>query len=165
MWSSSVAIRRSAFAASGGYGAYWPGEDVELWAKLALDHPIAATRKVTALYTVETGGLMDQRSGIRFGAGEEPEFLVLEAALADPRYAAMHADIRSYRARLLASRVHQALFDADPAKARAFLALMAGTEKKGLTHYRLMSRLPAPLVKAGVSAFRRLKRRVVRGRS
>jgi hypothetical protein len=157
MWSSSVAIRRAAFAASGGYGAYWPGEDVELWAKLALHHPIAATRKVTALYTVETGGLMDQRSGMRFGVGEEPELQVLEAALADPRHAAKHAAIAGYRSRLLAQRVHQALYAGDPARARGFLALLEAPATVPAAQ-RLMSRMPGWLLRAGVAGYRLAKR-------
>jgi glycosyltransferase involved in cell wall biosynthesis len=159
MWSSCVAIRRDAFAASGGYGAYWPGEDVELWAKLALAHPIAATRKVTALYTVETGGLMDQGSGTRFGVGEEPEMKVLQDALAEPRHAARHADVRSYLNRLLAQRVHQAFYAGDTRRARGFLRLLKQSGGARPVPYRVMSHLPAWIVRAGVGAYRKAKAR------
>ena len=162
MWSSSVAIRREAFANTGGYGAFWPGEDVELFARLALQHSFAGTRKVTSVYLMETGGLMDQGGGTRFGAGEEPEYLVLQAALADPRYADKHASIRAYRNRVLRLRVRQALYDGDNRKARAFLHLLGKDGRSGMLPYRLGAMLPNWFIRLGVAGYRRAKQRRAR---
>jgi glycosyltransferase involved in cell wall biosynthesis len=158
MWTSSVAVRRDAYQQVGGFGAYWPGEDMELWARLALDFPIAATRKVTALYTVATGGLMDQSaSAPRFGVGAEPEFLVLDAALANPAYAAKHAGVAAYRDHLLAQRVRQSLYSGDSPRARAFLRLVSASRRSRLLPDRLLSLLPHWALQPAMRAYRRAK--------
>jgi glycosyltransferase involved in cell wall biosynthesis len=158
IWSSSVAIRKNAFAATGGFGPFWPGEDLELWARLALDRVLAASSKVTALYSYETGGLMEQESGTRFGPGEEPEHRLLSEALADPRYADKHADISSYLNRSFKLRVRQALYAADPGRARVFLGMIGAEERGGLAAYRVLSRLPAWALRAGMRGYRRIRR-------
>lgn len=157
VWSSSVAIRATAFAKSGGFGAFWPGEDVELWARLALDHTFASSPHVTSLYAFETGGLMEQGGGTRFAPGEEPEYLVLQSALSEPRYSTKHAEIRAYRHRLLAQRVRQALYGGDRNKARAFLRLIDGDQKAGLAVYRLLSHLPNGALRLGFGGYRWVK--------
>lgn len=59
-YTGSVAVRRRAVEQVGKFKAAKVGEDTELWARLALHGPIAASTARTALYRVETGGLTDQ---------------------------------------------------------------------------------------------------------
>jgi glycosyltransferase involved in cell wall biosynthesis len=122
---SSVAVRGSAFQASGGFGAFWPGEDVELWSRLALDHPVAISPRTTALYRQQTGGLMDQSQG-RFGERLEmqPIFDTLDAALANKKCASRHQAIARYRDQWLATFARQALVAGRPEIASAYLKRM-----------------------------------------
>jgi glycosyltransferase involved in cell wall biosynthesis len=145
---SSVAVRRSVFEQSGAFGAFWPGEDVDLWARLALDHDIAISPKTTALYRQQTGGLMDQ-SKERFGNKVEmqPIFGTLDAALADERYTSRHRVIAGYRDQWLAIFARQALAAGRPRVASAYLQQMQpGSLERGLA-MRILARLPSPLLK------------------
>lgn len=57
--SSSVAIRKDVFKIVGGFSDYKTGEDLEYWAKIALDYPVAISEKVTSYYYRGTGGTTD----------------------------------------------------------------------------------------------------------
>ncbi|MDP9412579.1 MAG: glycosyltransferase [Pseudomonadota bacterium] len=99
VWTFSVAIRREAFVRTSGFETFWPGEDQEFWARLALSNTFAATSKVTAFYTTHTGGIIDK--GESSGLDRSPSSThgligTVEKALADPRYAAIHRDLRHY---------------------------------------------------------------------
>lgn len=123
LWTSCVAIRRDTFLALGGFGAFVPGEDIELWVRLALGHQIAVTEKATALYVIGTGGLMERcRNGGDRTFVLQPIHATLAAALADPGHAPRHGAIRAYRDSLLLQSAWGALYDGDPSRARAFLA-------------------------------------------
>ncbi|MDO8769897.1 MAG: glycosyltransferase family 2 protein [Burkholderiaceae bacterium] len=62
VWTSATAVNRSAVNAVGGFKNFRLGEDLELWARLALHYPVAISSKVTAIYYRGTGGLMDTLS-------------------------------------------------------------------------------------------------------
>ena len=62
VWTSATAVNRSAVNAVGGFKNFKLGEDLELWARLALHYPVALSSKVTAIYYRGTGGLMDTLS-------------------------------------------------------------------------------------------------------
>ena len=59
-FTSSAAISRSAVAAVGPFQPAMVGEDMDMWARLALHGPVAASSRRTVLYRVSTGGLTDQ---------------------------------------------------------------------------------------------------------
>lgn len=61
-WTSSAAIRRTVFETMGGMCNLSYGEDREYWVRIALAHPVAASKRVTAVYVRDTGGLMDSGS-------------------------------------------------------------------------------------------------------
>jgi glycosyltransferase involved in cell wall biosynthesis len=148
---SSVAVRHSAFQASGGFGDFWPGEDVELWARLALDHEVAISPKITALYRQRTGGLMDQSTG-RFGNKVEmqPIFNTLNSALADQRHAPRHRAIARYRDQWLALFARQALVAGRPEVASAYLGEMERGSREAGAIMPMLARLPAPLLRAAM---------------
>jgi glycosyltransferase involved in cell wall biosynthesis len=58
--SSTAAIPRSTYAAFGGFGDRALGPDSEYWARIALDLPVAASRRITAVYRLGTGGITDR---------------------------------------------------------------------------------------------------------
>ncbi|MCD6250960.1 MAG: glycosyltransferase family 2 protein [Psychrobacter sp.] len=56
---SSAAIKREFFNSYEGFKNYKRGEDLELWARVALNYPVAISTAVTSIYVQETGGAMD----------------------------------------------------------------------------------------------------------
>ena len=119
---SAVAVRRTALTEVGGFGAFFPGEDLDLWTRLALDHVIAVSGRTTAHYVQQTGGLMDSLVDTKsFEPEHQPMFAVLAAALADLRHAPRHRDIRALRDGLLRNSVKQELYRGDGAAARQLI--------------------------------------------
>jgi glycosyltransferase involved in cell wall biosynthesis len=59
-FTSSAAFSRAAMAVVGPFQPAMVGEDTDLWARLALHGPVAASTLQTVLYRVTTGGLTDQ---------------------------------------------------------------------------------------------------------
>lgn len=56
---SSLAIPRRTWAALGGFGDAPCGQDIEYWTRIALDLPVAVSRRATAVYVAGTGGICD----------------------------------------------------------------------------------------------------------
>ena len=82
--STSVAVRRAALTEAGGFGAFYPGEDFELWTRLALDHVIALSQRFTALYLQQTGGLMEQHEAMATATAErQPIFDTLDRVVGE----------------------------------------------------------------------------------
>ena len=159
LWTSATAVRRDAFLASGGFGAFWPGEDMELWARLALDHRIARNPQVTALYVTHTGGLMDSWTARQSATFElQPVFATLDRALADARYRALHPAIRDYRSSLLLQGARQALYRGDTAHARFHFAEIARSGERVPPGLRLLSRLPGRVVATASRLYSVVKR-------
>lgn len=57
--SSCVVVKKQAFMRAGGFKNIFPGEDTELWVRLALEHDFAISTRVTALYIRDTDGIME----------------------------------------------------------------------------------------------------------
>lgn len=151
-----VCVSRAAIDAAGGFGSFCPGEDFELWARLALDNQIAVSREPTAIYLRGTDGIMDRfEGGPRAGFVLQPIFATLDRALADPRYAAKHGAIVGYRDAILRQNVRQALYGGAPSEARAYARLMSRSE---LGMLRPLSLLPAPILRLGMRARAALRR-------
>jgi glycosyltransferase involved in cell wall biosynthesis len=56
---SSAAIPRRTWEALGGFGDAPCGQDIEYWTRIALDLPVAVSRRATAVYVAGTGGICD----------------------------------------------------------------------------------------------------------
>ncbi|HYN46970.1 MAG TPA: glycosyltransferase family A protein [Allosphingosinicella sp.] len=56
---SSAAIPRRTWEALGGFGDAPCGQDIEYWTRIALDLPVAVSRRATAVYITGTGGICD----------------------------------------------------------------------------------------------------------
>ncbi|MCA1653695.1 MAG: glycosyltransferase family 2 protein [Sphingomicrobium sp.] len=148
MWTSCVAVRRFACQSVGSFAPFVPGEDADLWVRLALDHPIAASQRTTAIYTQRTGGIMDavdrwKNVGFRL----HPIFATLDRALGEPRYTDQHASMRRYRARLLKTNIRQALYRGEAAAARAYIAELDRNGRTSLGVMRPLSFLPGALLR------------------
>jgi glycosyltransferase involved in cell wall biosynthesis len=58
--SSTAVIRRDVYESIGGFLHHKAGEDLEYWARVALNYPVAVSDHVTSLYYRDTGGIMQQ---------------------------------------------------------------------------------------------------------
>ncbi len=144
--SSSLAVRTEILRASGGFGAAMPGEDVDLWIRLGLDHPVLVSPRVTVLYRRETGGLTDLHFAGRKAA--TPVFMEnLDSVLNDQRHRDRHALIGAYRDRWHRVLARQALAFGDVATARRHLAQAAPSAREDWV-LRALALFPAPLVRA-----------------
>jgi glycosyltransferase involved in cell wall biosynthesis len=56
---SSLAVPRRTWASLGGFSDAPRGQDVEYWTRIALDFPVAVSRRATAVYVAGTGGICD----------------------------------------------------------------------------------------------------------
>ena len=155
---SAVAVRRAALTGVGGFGAFYPGEDLDLWTRLALDHVLAVSGRTTALYVQQTGGLMDSLGGGNsFKPQHQPVFAALNVALADSRHAPRCRDIRALRDSMLRNSVKQELYCGDAAAARQ---LIVDCDRLGATvphSYRVLAMLPRPLLIGAVRMAVRLR--------
>lgn len=56
--SSNVAIKKDVFDTVGGFAGYRYGEDLEMWARVALSYPVARSTFITVVYYRGAGGAM-----------------------------------------------------------------------------------------------------------
>ncbi|QVL44152.1 MAG: glycosyltransferase family 2 protein [Alcanivorax sp.] len=56
---SSIAISRPVFDSLGGFSGYRYGEDLEFWARVALEYPVAKSDRPTVVYYRGNGGAME----------------------------------------------------------------------------------------------------------
>ena len=64
---SSSAIPRSTYVELGGFGPMPQGQDSEYFARIALNRPVAASSRVTAIYRVGTSGISDRAARENLG--------------------------------------------------------------------------------------------------
>jgi hypothetical protein len=131
LFTSSVAIRRSAFLETAGFAPFRTGEDTDFWIRFALDHHFAASDAVTVSYVRGNGGLMDQaHEGMRslVAPPPSPVFETIAHLLADPRHAARHAALAAYGDRLRCQFARQLIYNGHPRAARA---LLGGVARRG----------------------------------
>jgi glycosyltransferase involved in cell wall biosynthesis len=84
---SSAAIPRTSYTRLGGFGPALAGQDREYWVRIALDLPVAVSRRTTIVYRTGTGGISDTVK--RHGLGRTPrrvQDLDPSAALLIERY-------------------------------------------------------------------------------
>jgi glycosyltransferase involved in cell wall biosynthesis len=56
---STSAIPKRSYENLGGFGDDMVAQDVEYWSRIALERPVAVSRRVTAVYRLATGGISD----------------------------------------------------------------------------------------------------------
>ena len=158
IWTSALAVRASALATER-FGAAWPGEDIELWIRLALRHRFAAHSARTAVYIQRTGGAMDsQTAAVTVPLERQPVFVTLAGALADPTLADRHAALARFRDALLIEYTRPALFNGQIALARSYLRALRAGGGRAPALYRWLARLPGPIATAGSRLYGTAKR-------
>ncbi|WP_420606001.1 glycosyltransferase family 2 protein [Novosphingopyxis sp.] len=159
--SSTVAIRRCSFLETDGFGEKWPSEDSEFWARFALDHIIAATRRVTSYYQVRTGGIMHSGASsehIRNSVTDSPTIELLDQVLSGNRRKSLHPDIAALREHLILSSVRGALYRGLPTAGRTNLRHAKHQYRWRAMLYRILSYLPPSITQTGIKATSALKR-------
>jgi len=121
---SVVAVRAATLRGQDGFKAKWPGEDLELWTRLALDRRFAIHPYVTGIYVQGTGGAMDSQLDADDDAGGDPALQTIEQALADDAFRDRREQLLQFRARLLRAYSRGALFHGRTRLARDYLAAL-----------------------------------------
>ena len=161
IWTSTAAVQRVAFENSGGFGSVWPGEDTDLWVRLALKNQFAISRKLTALYSVGTGGAMDtlmamRRAGACLPTG--PVFDTLMDLMTVSEDHRIRADALVYRDALYRRNARQALYSGQQAFARALLRLHSPGWQSEKAFLNALAITPRHLLAIGLNGQRMLKR-------
>ncbi|WP_197054220.1 glycosyltransferase family 2 protein [Sphingomonas sp. 37zxx] len=162
---SSVAIRRSAFAATTGFGRWPVGADTEFWVRFALDHAIAVSSRQTSIYLRGNGGAMERAASDAAGTRDVPQshapvFAVLEQALAAPQYRKLHDAIRGYADRTRLNYARGQLYAGRSREARSILkGAYRSIGLPGLV-YHLLSYLPGRVLRGGARGYSAVKRRL-----
>jgi glycosyltransferase involved in cell wall biosynthesis len=164
-FSSSVAIRRSAFEATSGFGRWSIGTDTEFWIRFALEHEIAVSTRQTSIYVRGNGGAMEQAakdaaSGRRTARSHAPVFELLEQALATSRYGDLHEAIRGYADRTRLTYARGRLYAGRGNEARELLKGMVGPPNLQTQFYHLLSYAPGTILRGGARCYSALKRRL-----
>lgn len=159
---SVVAVRAATLRGQDGFKAKWPGEDLELWTRLALDRRFAIHAYVTGIYVQGTGGAMDSQLDADDDAGGDPALQTIEQALADDAFRDRRKQLLQFRARLLRAYSRGALFHGRTRLARDYLAALRAQGGSAPVAYRLLARLPSPMLRSGMKLYSRMKH-IVRG--
>lgn len=155
---SSVAVRRRAFLATGGFGAFCPGEDVEFWTRFALDHAIAQSPVPTSIYVRENGGIMDNdRSRFAGDMSDGPFEQLIARALADSRYQHRHRDIAAFADDATLGGARNMLYVGNGRGARQALKRLRAANGARARLYGAASYLPGPALRGAAKLYSALK--------
>lgn len=145
---SSVAIRRTAFVETGGFGNTRSGEDLAYWISFAVDHRIAVSDRPTALYVRGTNGIMEReqrtrRSGIPMPPS--PVITAIDVALINVE-PSRRPIVRAFADRTRLQYSRSEIYLGRYADARRLLSGVV--ERQALYwFYRLLTLVPHPLLR------------------
>ncbi len=154
---SSVALRRTAFLATTGFGSFPMGEDTEFWVRFALDHFFARDDHITALYRSNTGGMMDRAQGDEVDA-LPAVFTTIQAALATSIHADRHDALRGYADRIRTVYARNLLY---LGRGPAMRGMCAGLHRRSVMSrtYVALSFLPPAVLRGAARLYSALKHR------
>lgn len=167
---SSVAIRRDAVQAVGGFSGLKAGADIEYWVKVALQFPVAVSSRLTCLYFRDTGGVMQQLADAVKDQPEPPpsslrEFsagVTLLLARADENPALLQRpDIRRYINGMLIVGIRGCLYQGHFRNARHYAGLLMKPLDNRARAYRMLLELPKGMLHTMRDVFLRLKNKSV----
>lgn len=155
LFSSSVAVDRDAFLLSGGFGSARKGEDLELWAKMALVGDVALSNATTVVYRRAVGGVMES-SPVDLDvdevsiAGFSPVWSYLNMVSDASPDGRLSDSVDRYMDSVVVTHARIALRNGLPERARQLLRLQRGYRytNPGL---RILSWLPSPVLELGLA--------------
>lgn len=132
VWTSAVAIRRTALLAAGGFSDFPAGEDTDLWIRLALSHSFAVSAAETAIYVRGNGGIMEARQAElrRQPPPPSPNISTIALLLQTPAHAARHAALSGYGDMLRLRFARQMVYHGHGAAARELLLGVAVRDRR-----------------------------------
>jgi glycosyltransferase involved in cell wall biosynthesis len=158
--SSSAAVSRAAMQKAGGFGRFKAGADLEFWARLALDYPVAMSSRITSIYFRGTGGVMEQMErtpklvdrpvGLEYIS---PSVTLLTRSLKEGGYKAKKESIEAYVNSRLVAVVKGALRNGEVARARAVVSLAIGRVPFRVRLLQAMLYLPDAAVMRAVDLY------------
>ena len=171
-WTSSAAVRADAARAVGGFNDDPIGQDSEYWARVAFGYPVAASTRVTAVYRLGTGGIIDRaRFRWRGRPIRSAADISSAAALVTERYPAVQSpelrrELDLYLDRYVSWCLEGSVELGDVATVRSLARLYRTAPTPEERWLMRAARVPTPAARAafrafllGRSAIRRLRRR------
>jgi glycosyltransferase involved in cell wall biosynthesis len=157
-WTSSAAVRADAARAIGGFNDDPIGQDSEYWARLAFEYPVAASTRVTALYRLATGGIID-RARFRWRNAElrSAADISSAAALVSERYGRQSPELRRqldlYLDRYVTWCLEASVAIGDVATVRCLPPLYRNAATREQRWLMRAARLPRPAARAAFKAY------------
>jgi glycosyltransferase involved in cell wall biosynthesis len=148
---SSIAMRRDAWEALGGFRPFRTGHDSELWVRAALRYPVAVSSRITLLYRTSTGGLSDRKRLTREVPRRLQDLSPALVTLLD-HHPAAGADL--FVLRHLRWRLDEAIRDGDLACVRALERLYPDAPPLADRLFLRSAHLPIPLARLSHRALR-----------
>jgi glycosyltransferase involved in cell wall biosynthesis len=158
IWTSAAAVHRVTALTVGSFENHDMGEDLELWARIALRHPVATSSAITALHTRGTGGAMD--SGTRREDDREivvrdlqdlsPSSRTVFEALATEAHSVNPRDLVRYLDSRVIAAIHGRLVREDSVGARALRKLLIRRWHLRSWVWQLVPSVPVPMLRLAV---------------
>jgi glycosyltransferase involved in cell wall biosynthesis len=171
-WTSSAAVRADAARAVGGFNDDPIGQDSEYWARLAFDYPVAASTRVTAIYRLATGGIID-RARDRWRGHDicSAADISSAAALVSARYGGVQSpqlrrQLDLYLDRFVRWCLNHSVEIGDVQTVRSLRPIYRTAPTRTEARLMRVARLPKPAARAAFKAYlaaQGLKRRLGRG--
>ena len=149
---SSSAIAAETWRALGGFGPAPAGQDIEYFARVALDRPVATSNRVTSIYRLGTGGISNTVRSLWYGRelGALSD-LDPSVALMVARYPGLAPERRASADRFIEARLQQCVrYSArigDLATLRALRRLGIEPRLRSDRFILALAALPAPLAR------------------
>ncbi|MEO9632079.1 MAG: glycosyltransferase family 2 protein [Sulfitobacter sp.] len=154
-FSSSVTIRRDLLCSLGGFTDAFQGEDTATWLRLALETLVIATEERTAIYRLDTGGLMDSRDDwSQERILTHPLRLELLKSLEAPHPKGRQKALRNYLRAIDANALRGALYHERPIEARALADGVGEEAVARLGTLRFLLKIPPKLAIFVVRSFK-----------
>jgi glycosyltransferase involved in cell wall biosynthesis len=163
--SSCSAIRQDVPTVVGGFSTQHAGEDLEFWARIALQFEVAISQRITSAYFRGTGGAMERLSshptigsdGVRL-SDLSPSVAILCASASKNPGLWENQSVRRYINSRAESAIHAALHHGDWHGACSYAALLAPPLSGAQRLYRCATALPVTLQVVMVAAYRTARR-------
>lgn len=162
VWTSAVAVRRSAALAAGGFADFPAGEDTDLWIRLALSHGFAVSAAQTAIYVRGNGGIMESAQAVLRGRTPpppSPNLATIALLLDTPAHRPRHAALRAYGNRLRLQFARQMVYHGHGGAARD---LLRGVDTRGRRWWMWwsISLVPGSLLRLAAQVWRLRRRKL-----
>ena len=162
IFSSSISVQTDLLRRIGGFTKVFPGEDTSTWLRLALRAPVVISDAETAIYRIQTDGIMDQKRDFsELSIFSHPLRLELTNSLQDPNFAGSHHILKRYLDSIDTNALKSALYNEKPIAARKLAAKMDVNAALHLGLRRHLLQMPNFLAVFFVRSFKIIRRMAI----